>query len=99
MVELVEYSTSRCPKSQANIVSGWVGRILDNLLETGSSHPWIEQYLQGWLQQEFAERLSSLLEKGSDKVGITAINGPFTTPSVYPRKYSQICIKVPFFNV
>lgn len=68
VVELVEYSVGQCPRTQANVVCGWIGRILDNLLETGSSHPWIEQYLQGWLQPQLMERISALLEKNSDKV-------------------------------
>lgn len=68
VVELVEYSVGQCPRTQANVVCGWIGRILDNLLETGSSHPWIEQYLQRWLQPQLTERISALLEKNSDKV-------------------------------
>ena len=70
VVELVEYSASRCPRTQTNVVCGWVGRILDDLLETGSSHPRIGQYLQGWLQPQFTEKVSALLEKSSDKVHV-----------------------------
>ena len=70
VVELVEYSASQCPRMQANIVCGWAGRILDDLLETESSHPWIEPYVQGWLQSQLTEKLSSLLEKASDKVSV-----------------------------
>ena len=68
VVELVEYSASQCPRIQANIVCGWVGRILDDLLKTEASHPWIEQYVHGWLQSQLTEKLSALVEKASDKV-------------------------------
>ena len=70
MVELVEYSAGQCPRMQANVVCGWVGRILDDLLETESSHPWIEQYVHGWLQSQLTEKLSALLEKASERVRV-----------------------------
>ena len=73
VVELVEYSASQCPRMQANVVCGWVGRILDDLLETESSHPWIEQYVHGRLQSQLTEKLSALLEKASEKVRVNTI--------------------------
>ena len=68
MVELVEYSVTLCPKNQTNVVCGWIGRILDDLLELGSSHPWIEQCLQEELLSKLMEYLSSFLEQTPDKV-------------------------------
>ena len=70
VVELVEYSVTQCPRTQTNVVCGWIGRILDDLLEIGSSHPLIEQHIQGWLQSQLTEILSSLLGQGSDKVKV-----------------------------
>ena len=67
----MKYSVTQCPRTQASILCGWIGRILDDLLEIGSSHPWMEQYLQGWLQPQLTETLSSLLRQNTDKVKIT----------------------------
>ena len=64
----MDYSVGQCPRTQANVVCGWVGRILDDLLGAGPSHPWIEQYLQGWLQLQLTESVVTLLERNTDKV-------------------------------
>ena len=69
-MELVEYSASQCPRTQASVVCGWVGRILDNLITNGSAHPLIEQCVQDWLQSQFTVTILTLLEKASDKVAI-----------------------------
>ena len=64
----MEYSVTQCPRPQTNIVCGWIGRILDDLLKLGSSHPWIEQCLEGELQPQLTQTLLSLLQQGSGKV-------------------------------
>ena len=58
----------QCPRTQAAVVSGWVGRLLDDLLRTGMTHLWMEPYLQGWLQGKLTERMLALLEKSADEV-------------------------------
>ena len=68
----MDYSVGQCPKTQASVVCGWVGRILDDLLDAGQSHPWIEQYLQGWLQLQLTESVVTLLERNTDKVEMSA---------------------------
>ena len=71
----MEYGASQCPRSQASVVCGWVGRILDDLIETGTAHPWIEQYVHNWLQPQLTVKVSALLENCSEKVTFKNISG------------------------